>query len=179
MKNKFYKILVLLSCMLFPTFWLSAQTFEISGGTQNSHLYNLLYTWYQAPRSQRLATHIPAAQLAAGGLTAGAMITSLELEVLATNTLTLGAGTNVKFYLENRPATSLDLGAGAMTWAVYNAVAVFDGDPGIILGNTGGWKNFPFGSGGTNGTFTYTGGAIVVLSEYVHTVAIGGSTALG
>jgi hypothetical protein len=179
MIKKHYKILMLLSIMLFQTFWTSAQTFQISGGTQSSHLYNLLYTWYAAPRSQRLATHIPAAQLAAGGLTSGAVITSLELEVLATNTLALGAGTNVKFYLENRPASSLDLGSGAMTWDISNAVAVYDGDPSIILGNTGGWKTFQFGTGGTSGTFTYTGGAIVVLSEYVHTVAIGGSTALG
>lgn len=178
MKTRFYQLLTALMLVLLQAPSLYAQTFQISGGTSSSYLYNLAYTFYSAPRTQRLATHIPAAQLAAGGLVPGAVITSLELEVAATNTVSLATGANIKIYLENRPATSLDLGTGAMAWNVTTATQIYDGDPSPVLGNSGGWKSFAFGAGGTSATFTYTGGAIVVYSDYIHTTAIGGTTSL-
>lgn len=154
-----------------------AQTFTIEGGTGGSHLYNPLYTWYLSPRSQRMATHIPASQILAGGMTSGAVISSLELERLAGDVQAFPAGVaNVKIYLENRDASSLDMGAGTITWAtvIPTATLIFDGDPSGPLGNSPGWKLFNFGTGtGAASTFTYTGGAIVLYSEYFHTNSTG------
>ncbi|RYY47293.1 MAG: right-handed parallel beta-helix repeat-containing protein, partial [Chitinophagaceae bacterium] len=156
-----------------------AQTFEVSGGTAGSHLNTLLYTFYSTPRSQRMATHYPASQIAAGGLTSGSSITSLELERFDATGLSYPAGTaTVKLYLENRPASSADLGAGTVDWAtsITNATLVFSGDVGAVLGSTAGWKNFGFGIGtGTASNFLYTGGALVVYAEYGHTAGVGSS----
>ncbi len=159
-----------------------AQTFTIEGGTGGSHLYNPLYTWYLSPRSQRMATHIPASQILAGGMTSGAIISSLELERLAGDVQAFPAGAaNVKMYLENRDASNLDLGAGTITWAtvIPTATLVFDGDPSGPLGNSPGWKAFSFGTGtGAASTFTYTGGALVLYSEYYHTNSTGAAPAI-
>ncbi|HRD57579.1 MAG TPA: hypothetical protein PK504_05990 [Ferruginibacter sp.] len=103
--RKCYKLFLLAAFLIFAAPNANAQTFTIEGGTSGNHLYNLLYTWYLAPRTQRLATHIPASQIAAGGLTSGATISSIELERLvgAGDNLSFPVGAaNVKIYLENR-----------------------------------------------------------------------------
>lgn len=176
-----YCILAALLAGITP-FAASAQTFTVEGGTTGNHLYNLLYTWYDAPRTQRLATHLPASQIVAGGMTAGSVISSIELERLVGDVQSFPAGgANVKIYLENRDVSSLDLGAGTLTWATIIAPAtlVYDGDPSGPLGNSPGWKLFNFGTGaGTASTFTYTGGALVIYADYIHTVSTGASPAI-
>ncbi len=82
---------------------------------------------------------------------------------------TAPAGTsNFKMYIKN---TSLTTWPGTLTWAteISNATLVFDGSPNTILGNTSGFKTFPFTNAyifnGANGN------NLAVYVEYTQTAA--------
>ena len=78
----------------------------------------------------------------------GSVITSIEYERAAGTNAMVG-NPNLKLYLINLPASSLDNGAGTLTWStlITGATLVYDGDPTSIVGTSPGWKNFPFGTG--------------------------------
>src|SRR5690606_27576542 len=163
-------IIVMAICSL-PT---NAQVATISGtGTTGSYLYDPMYSINANPRLIRNAVLYPAAQLSAAGLVPGAVITSINYERTSGTNAMIG-NPNLQLYLENRPASELDFGSGALTWATVIAPAtyVFDADPSTIAGTSPGWKTFPFGTGaGTSSSFIYTGGALVVYSEWTQTTS--------
>ena len=150
----------------------NAQVLTISGtGTSNSYLYSPMYSISAAPRLMKMANHYPAVQLAS--MASGSVITSIDYERGPGSNAMVGAP-NLKLYLINLPASSLDNGSGTLTWStlIAGATLVFDGDPTSIAGTSPGWKNFPFGTGaGALSSFTYTGGALVVYSEWTQTTA--------
>ncbi|HTN44816.1 MAG TPA: right-handed parallel beta-helix repeat-containing protein [Flavipsychrobacter sp.] len=152
-----------------------AQTLTINGsGTSSSYLYSPMYSFAGTPRLLRIAMHYPSSQLTSGLMPSGASISSIAFERASGTTNTLSGTPNMKIYLQNRPSTSADMGAGTVTWAteIAGAVLVYDGDPTAIVGNGPGWKTFNFGTGaGAASTFSYTGGALVVYSEYTQTAA--------
>lgn len=152
----------------------SAQTATIAGtNATGDYLYSPMYSINAAPRLLRSATLYPQAQLAAAGLVPGAVITSIDYHRTGGTNAMVG-NPNLKLYMENRPISQIDLGAGALTWAniITPATLVYDSDPTTIAGTTAGWKTFPFGTGaGTASSFVYTGGALVVYGEWTQLTA--------
>ncbi len=95
-----------------------AQTLIINGsGTASSYLYSPMYSFAGAPRLLRIAMHYPASQITAGLMPSGASISSIAFERASGTTNTLLGAPNLKIYLQNRPGTSADMGAGTLTWA--------------------------------------------------------------
>jgi hypothetical protein len=115
-------------------------------------------------RYNRTAYIYPASLFA--DITDGDRILALAFKKAVT---TAPAGTsNFKIYVKN---TTLSAWPTTVTWAteIANATLVFDGSPNTILGNTSGFKTFPF----TNGyTFNTTNGNnLAVIVEYIQTAA--------
>ncbi|RYZ55556.1 MAG: hypothetical protein EOP49_02605, partial [Sphingobacteriales bacterium] len=169
--KKIYSLLLTLAALAISS-QLNAQTFTIAGGTGGNYQAGApMYTYTLSPRTVRAAYHLPSIQLST--LPNGATLSSIAFERDGGTNAMVG-NPNLKVYLENRPASSADLGSATLTWATEIAAAtlVWDGDPTSIVGSTGGWKTFPFGTGtGAASSFVYTGGALVVYVDYIQTVS--------
>jgi hypothetical protein len=135
----------------------NGQQVTITGtGTTSSYLYGPIYSFAGAPRNLRIAMIYPQSLLSS--MPAGSIITKLQL---SRNTATgdLPAGNSLKLYLANTSLTTY--GTADLPWDISGATEVFNGDPSAIVGTTAGWKEFPLST-----TFNYTGGAIILFSEY-------------
>ena len=116
-----------------------------------------MYSVATANATSRIAVIYPASQLTA---VAGTVLTNAYFHRSTTASM---AGTpTFKIYLKEVSAT--DWGSGSLDWATETAGAtlVFNGNPAPIVGNTVGWKNFPFTT-----NFPYSGTQnLAVFMEY-------------
>lgn len=144
----------------------NAQSITIgpSGTTTASVTWGPMNAGTTAARYNRTAYIYPASLFP--GLTNGDRILALAFRKAVTTAPTGTA--NFKMYVKN---TNLTAWASALTWSteISNATLVFDGNPNTILGNTSGFKTFPFTSGYTYNTAN--GSNLVVLVEYTQTAA--------
>jgi len=170
--RKFYYSFFCIFLSVFSGEVAAQNFFTISGGTGSNYQGGApMYTYVLNPRTVRAAYHLPASQLVT--IPPSAIMSSIAFERDG-GTNAMAGNPSFKVYLENRPASSLDLGTSDITWAtaIPNATLVWNGDPSTIVGSTGGWKTFTFGNGaGAASSFVYTGGALVVYIEYIQTVS--------
>ena len=97
------------------------------------------------------------------GLPENALVNSLDF--FRTGTGMLRGAPDLKMYLANASDTLMNFGAAALDFddllTLYNAVEIFNGDPTTNVDDTIGFKNFP-----TKTPFKYTGGALLLFTEY-------------
>lgn len=173
--KKFYSfartMLFCIALLMSSTSGYSQSTVTIVGaGVTGSHLHNPFYSWYAAPRAFRSATIYSGSLMAA--IPSGGTISSLEWYRTANSDgVSMPAGNNLKIYLQN--STQDDFGSTALPWNVSAATLVFDGDPSTFMGSSEGWRKLTLTT-----PFVYTGNNLIIYSEVMNTVAIGGTVSI-
>jgi PKD repeat protein len=170
--NVFTKMKFLAMCLLLATggTTLRAQQTATFASTDNfalSALYGPMYVTTAANQKSRHAyIYLGSDAAPSGQLSLGSTITALSFLRSGASVAPLTGSVNFKLYLANTTAT--DLTANLISWSASTtgATLVYDSDPTAIVGNTGGWKQFPLLS-----NFVYTGNNIAVYVEYSQAVA--------
>lgn len=151
--------------VLFGCLQMQAQLFTIEtcSGTLGSNNYGPIYSNSSAGATNRTAVVYPASQLT--------FLTGQNLNAAYFNRSSASgsmAGTpNFKIYLKE--VAFSDFGSDDLNWATATtgAVLVYDSNPASIIGNTSGWKLFPFTS-----NFVYSGTQnLAVFFEYTNATA--------
>jgi len=126
--------------------------------TSTSTSYGPMYSTSTANANNRMAVIYPSSQLST---LVGQSLNSIYFK-RATSSGAMTAGANFKIYVKEVTATGW--GTTALDWAsaTTGATLVYDSDPSTIVGNTAGWKSFPFLT-----NFVYTGTQnLAVFFEY-------------
>lgn len=162
------KKIILFLALLFAFNILNAQVWTINScSTSGSTAYGPMYSVSSANATNRTAVIYPSSQLSA---LAGKLLTNMYFK-RNTTTGSLAGTPNFKIYLKE--VSSIDWGAGNLTWAnaVSGATLVYDSNPVVNVGTNDGWKSFPL-----TGSFTYSVTQnLAVITEYNNTtLGIGG-----
>ncbi|WP_338378478.1 T9SS type A sorting domain-containing protein [uncultured Flavobacterium sp.] len=149
---------------LFAFTQMNAQLWTINTCvTSTSTAYGPMYSTTTANANNRMAVIYPSSQLST---LVGQTLNSIYFK-RATSSGAMTAGANFKIYVKEVTATGW--GSGALDWATATtgATLVYDSDPSTIVGNTAGWKSFPFST-----NFVYTGTQnLAVFFEYYNPTA--------